>query len=152
MQTTKQIAENYRQVYFGGNWTSVNIKDTLNNITWQQATTQIKNCNTIATLVYHINYYVMPIYNVLKGHRLDASDSLSFAVPAITNQLEWQQLIVKSLNEAEQLATQIELFEDSILYVDFADAKFGNYFRNLVGNLEHTHYHLGQIAILKKLL
>jgi hypothetical protein len=34
----------------------------------------------------------------------------------------------------------------------FALEKYGTYQRNFHGLIEHTHYHLGQIAILKKLV
>jgi hypothetical protein len=37
MNLPAQIAKHFRDVHFGGNWTSVNLRDTLNGITWQQA-------------------------------------------------------------------------------------------------------------------
>jgi hypothetical protein len=36
--------------------------------------------------------------------------------------------------------------------VSIWNAKYGNYYRNLHGIIEHTHYHLGQIVLIKKLL
>jgi hypothetical protein len=33
---------------------------------------------------------------------------------------------------------------------DFDDGKYGTVLRNILGLIEHTHYHLGQIVILKK--
>jgi hypothetical protein len=52
MNLTAQIAKHFRDVHFGGNWTSVNLKETLTDVTWQQATTKIYSLNTIATLVF----------------------------------------------------------------------------------------------------
>ncbi len=52
---TSQLAKHLREVHFGGNWTWVNMKDTLSDITWQEATAKVFNFNTIASLVYHIN-------------------------------------------------------------------------------------------------
>jgi hypothetical protein len=49
MNLTEQMAKNLREVYFGGNRTSSNIKDNLADVTWQQATTQVYSFNTIAT-------------------------------------------------------------------------------------------------------
>ncbi|MEJ7829346.1 MAG: hypothetical protein WKF91_14145 [Segetibacter sp.] len=40
MNLTGQIAKQFRDVYFGGNWTSVNLKENLADVTWQQAITQ----------------------------------------------------------------------------------------------------------------
>ena len=58
MNTPKQIAKCLRDVYGGQNWTAVNLKDTLKDVSWQQAIGKVDNLNTIAMLVFHINYYV----------------------------------------------------------------------------------------------
>lgn len=52
MNLTTQIAKHFREVHFGGNWTTSNLKDHLADITWQQATTKIYSLNTIAALAY----------------------------------------------------------------------------------------------------
>ena len=72
MSLTAQIAKQFREVCFGGNWTSVNLKDNLAGVTWQQATTQVYTFNTIATLVHHMNYYVSAVLKVLQGQPLSA--------------------------------------------------------------------------------
>lgn len=152
MNTTKQLAKHFRDVHFGGNWTSVNLKDTLADLHWEKATTQVQQLNTIAALVFHINYYVSAVLKVLQGEVLQASDRFSFDVPVIASQHDWQQLVDKSLTEAELMAVEIEKLPDEQLSKDFADPKYGNYYRNLHGIVEHTHYHLGQIVLIKKLL
>jgi hypothetical protein len=152
MKTTKQISKHFRDVHFGGNWTSVNLKDTLADITWEQATTRVYGLNTIAVLVFHINYYVSVIIKVLEGGPLNASDKFSFDLPPITSEAAWQELVTKALTEAEQLAVLIEQLEEDKLAEDFADPKYGSYARNLLGVTEHTHYHLGQISLLKKII
>jgi hypothetical protein len=152
MNTIKQLAKHYREVNFGGNWTSVNLKDTLADVTWEQATTKLNDLNTIAVLVFHINYYVRPIINGIDGKPLDARDKYSFDLPSITTETEWQELIEKALNDAENLAAKIEMIEEAKLFEDFSDPKYGSFYRNLLGVIEHTHYHLGQISLIKKLL
>jgi uncharacterized damage-inducible protein DinB len=152
MNTTQQLAKHCRDVHFGGNWTFVNLKDTLADITWQEATTQYQDSNTIATLLFHINYYINPVARVLQGEPLNASDKFSFDCPSITSQEEWEHLVQKALDEAEQFANEIEKLEESKLFEVFSEEKYGNYFRNLLGIIEHTHYHLGQIALIKKMI
>jgi uncharacterized damage-inducible protein DinB len=152
MNTTQQLAKHCRDVHFGGNWTFVNLKDTLADITWQEATTQYQDSNTIATLLFHINYYINPVARVLQGEPLNASDKFSFDCPTITSQEEWEHLIQKAFDEAEQFAKEIEKLEESKLFEVFSEEKYGNYFRNLLGIIEHTHYHLGQIALIKKMI
>ncbi|MFA6060261.1 MAG: DinB family protein [Taibaiella sp.] len=152
MNTTTQIAKHFREVHFGGNWTSVNLKESLAGVTWQQATTKVYSFNTIATLVYHINYYVSAVLKVLQGEQLNAKDEYSFNHPPILSTKDWEQLLDKTWADAEQFATLIEQLPDSKLEEDFTDKKYGNYYRNIHGIIEHTHYHLGQIVLIKKIL
>ncbi|SHL41589.1 hypothetical protein SAMN05444266_103263 [Chitinophaga jiangningensis] len=152
MSITHQLAKHNREVYFGGNWTTVNFRDTLADVTWEQATTKIYDLNTIAALVYHMTYYMEPIRKVLQGGALVASDKQSWETPVIASEAEWKALLEKVLQEAEQLHAAITQLEDGVLESHFTDEKYGNYFRNLVGLSEHTHYHLGQIVIIKKVI
>ncbi|HEY8959707.1 DinB family protein [Chitinophaga sp.] len=151
MSSVKQISKHFRDVHFGGNWTSVNLKDTLADVDWKQATTKVQDLNTIAVLVFHINYYVGAILNVLRGNPLDAHDKYSFDLAPISSEEEWRQLVAKSFAEVEQLAAAIDELDDAILHQDFADPRYGSYYRNLLGVIEHTHYHLGQISLIKKM-
>jgi DinB superfamily len=152
MNLTAQIAKHFREVYFGGNWTSVNLKETLKDVTWQQATTKVYSFNTIAVLVYHINYYVSAVLPVLQGGALNASDKYSFDCPPILSQQDWEKLLDKTQAEAETFVGIIENLPESKLEETFSEEKYGNYYRNLHGIIEHTHYHLGQIVLIKKIL
>jgi uncharacterized damage-inducible protein DinB len=152
MQVTAQIAKHLREIYFGGNWTSVNLKDTLAGVSWQQATTKVYSFNTIAILVYHINYYISAVLKVLEGGSLNASDKYSFNHPPIQSQQDWEKLLEKSWTEAEKFASLIEQLPESRLGENLADEKYGSYYRNLHGIIEHSHYHLGQIVLIKKIL
>lgn len=152
MSITKQIAKHFREAYFGVNWTWVNLKETLAGVTWQQATTQVYDCNTILALVYHIHFYPRAVMNVLQGGTLDAHDKYAFSHPPIQSQEEWEQFLDNVWKEGEQFAGLVEQLPDSILEEIFTAEKYGNYYRNLDGIIEHTHYHLGQIVIIKKVL
>jgi len=152
MKLTEQIAKHFREVYFGGNWTSVNLKETLANVTWQQATQKVYSFNTIAALVYHINYYVGAIAGVLQGEPLSAKDTYSFDHPAIQTHEDWEKLLNKTWDDAQELAIIVEQLPEGKLDEIFVDEKYGNYYRNFHGAIEHTHYHLGQIVLIKKLL
>ncbi len=152
MNLSAQIAKHFRAVYFGGNWTSVNLKDSLADVDWRQATIKVSTLNTIAILVYHTTYYIQAVAKVLQGGPLDARDKYSFDLPPIRSQEDWQQLLDTTWREAEHFATLIEQLPAPKLGETFVDDKYGNYYRNLHGIIEHTHYHLGQIVLIKKLL
>lgn len=147
-----QIAGQLREVYFGGNWTSVNYQEQLKDVTWHQAIQKVHSFNTIATLVYHTGYYILAVEKVLMGGLLDAKDQYSFDHPSITSEADWQGMLQQTYDAAKRLAALIEQLPESKLYDTFVEEKYGNYYRNLTGIIEHLHYHLGQIVLIKKLI
>ena len=152
MNLTGQIAKHFREIHFGENWTESNLKDNLADVTWQQATKQVYSFNTIAALVYHMNYFISAVLKVLQGEPLDAKDKYSFDHPPILSQEDWEKLLDKTWIDAENFASLIEQLPESKLWENFSDEKYGNYYRNIHGIIEHTHYHLGQIVLIKKIL
>ena len=152
MNPSAQIAKHIREVYFGGNWTSVNYRDTLKDVTWQQATKKVGDFNTIATLLFHTWYYIPVITRVLQGGPLEGKDSLSFDHPPIEAEETWQEILGQTWRDAEAFAEAVEAVPAEKLGEAFVDEKYGIYHRHLFGFVEHLHYHLGQIVFLKKLI
>lgn len=152
MNTSAQIAKHFTEVIFGGNWCTVSLKDTLKDVPWEQANTQVYSFNTITALTYHIGYYVTAVLKVFEGESLEAHDKYSFDHPVVASEQDWLQLQEKIWHEAETFTSLIAELPEEQLFQDFIDGKYGIYFRNLVGIIEHTHYHLGQIVLIKKIL
>src|ERR1051326_908672 len=105
---TTELAKQIRAVHFGGNWTDSNMRDNLASVSWQQASTKVYNLNSIAALVYHVNYFVRAILQVLDGGPLDAHDKYSFDHPAISSEEDWQKLLDQTWTDAEKAADLIE--------------------------------------------
>jgi uncharacterized damage-inducible protein DinB len=152
MNVSSQIAKHFREVHFGGNWTTTNIKDTLESISWEQANEKVDSLNSIVTLTYHMSYYVSAVLKVLQGGPLVAKDEFSFDHSSIQSESDWEQLTARYLSEAAALSDMIEQLPEETIWSDFTDEKYGSYYRNLHGIVEHTHYHLGQISLVKKML
>jgi len=152
MLNSKQFAKHVHQVYFGGNWTEVNVKETVSNITWKTASKKIEGFNTILALTYHIHYFTKVQLKVLEDGILEGKDSESYDHPEITSKEEWESLHKTMWKEAERFTKLLSELPDSTLRQPFTNEKYGSYEQNILGLLEHTHYHLGQIIILKKCL
>lgn len=152
MTVTQLTAKNLRDVHFGKNWTTTNLKDVLADVTWKEAITKVQDFNTIAVLTYHVCYYVPALIDVLEGRPLTAKDELSFLCPEITCEADWQKIQTDAWENAEKAASMIENLPTERLAEDFTDQKYGSYHRNLYGTIEHMYYHLGQIVILKRLI
>ena len=145
-------AKHLYNVYFGGNWTSVNYENILAEIDWKQALKKLDGCNSIAELVFHTNYFIAGVSEVLRGKPLKIRDKFSFRCPNITCKKDWETMVAKTLENARIFSKLIEDLPEEQLKVSFVDEKYGNYFDNIHGIIEHCHYHLGQIVILKKII
>lgn len=147
---SKEIARHIREIHFGGNWTWSTMQEALKDVTWQQAVAPPANgANSIATLVFHMNFYLNVVRHRLAGTSEKFRHEDSFAMPEIQSEADWQALLTKTWTDAEAFAQAIEQFPDERLLEDVSP-KHGSFYKNLHGVVEHNHYHLGQIVLLKK--
>jgi len=152
MSLAKQLAKHLRDVHFGGNWTTTDLKTTLSDVSWKEATTQVYSLNSIAALTFHMTYYVDVLITVLEENQLTGNDEVSWNSPIIESQEAWENLQKNAWLKAEKAALLIAEIPDEKLTEDFVDPKYGTNYRNISGIVEHMHYHLGQLVIIKKLL
>ncbi|MEL7496518.1 MAG: DUF1572 domain-containing protein [Planctomycetota bacterium] len=152
MRSTKEIARQLRECHIGKSWTGVCFKELLDDVDWKQATTRIHGFHSIATLVFHINYYIDATIKFLESGELNAEDRFSFDAPEIDGATSWEQRVAKMFSDAESLASIIEELPNSKLWETFAEAHYGNHYRCFQGPIEHCYYHMGQIAILKSMI
>jgi uncharacterized damage-inducible protein DinB len=153
MQHSQHLANRLREVFLSGVWiANTNYKAQITGLTIEEATRKIGSFNSIASLVYHINYYLEGLIKVLDGGPLTISDQYSFDLPHMQSENEWQALIQQFLQNAETFAGQVECLSNSQLEQHFVEEKYGSYLRNIEGVLEHSYYHLGQITLLKKMI
>ena len=152
LNISERLSTHFKSLFFGGNWSEVSLKELLSDVSWREAITQVDKFNSIAALVYHIDYFVAVTLKVLEGGLLDGHDKYSFDCPPIHTQADWDDLVNKVLEDARRFTdVTAELPEDRI-WSDLADPKYGSVYSNIQGIIEHTYYHLGQISILKRII
>ncbi|MBL7810945.1 MAG: DinB family protein [Bacteroidetes bacterium] len=150
MSYTSQLAQHLRQVYFGGNWTCSNLKQQLDGISFQEAMSLTPfSANSIAALTCHIHYYIKVQLDVMNNKELHASDIDSWKIDNLGTPADWETLLGQMWIEAKQWADLVEKMNDARLETVFTDTEYGTWQRNLLGLIEHTHYHLGQIALIR---
>lgn len=152
MEISARLARHIREFNTGGNMTWSNVSDVLADVTWQEATYELEGFNTIAKLVYHIQYYMEGVSEVFAGGELSIRDKYSFDCPAFDDAASWENFKQRVLKIGELFADRVTAYPDTSWEEDFTDEKYGIYFRNIIGLLEHSYYHLGQIVIIKKVL
>ena len=151
MNTSKQLANRFREVLLDGKWiANTNYKELLSDLTWEQATTKVGSLNTIAALTFHIDYYIAGLNNLFVNGSLTIQDKFSFDLPPITSEEDWDKLRTTLLRNAEQFGSHVEAMSDEQLASVFVDEKYGTYQRNIEGIIEHSYYHMGQVSLIKK--
>ena len=153
MERNKELANRLDEVLLNGRWiANTNYKLQIESVSWQQATQKIGTLNTIATLTFHVNYYLAGILNVFKGGELEIRDKYSYDIPPIQSESDWKTLMNEFLLNSEEFVNEVANIPDSKLDEPFVDEKYGTYLRNIEGVIEHSYYHLGQISLIKKMI
>ncbi|SFD88216.1 DinB superfamily protein [Chitinophaga sp. CF118] len=152
MEITALIAQHLIDVHMGNNWTEVDLSGALSDVTVEEATT-ITNAspNTIAAILHHITYWNRRMVGRINGEDFPESTVNGFDVPQLHSLEDWQQLKDDNLASAQGLATAIRGFDKDKLEVPILPG-YSTAYKNLQGSVEHVHYHLGQIVIIKQLL
>lgn len=152
MKLTSLIAQHLIEVHEGNNWTDVNLADTLKDVSAEEATTLTQaSPNTIASLLHHITFWNRLMIKRMQGIDVFVDEKNGYNVPPVQTEEDWQQLQIDNNLSAHELAAAIAAFDESLLPESLIFGKSSAY-KNLQGTVEHVHYHLGQMVILKKLI
>ena len=150
MAITQQIAQKYQETLLGDSQLGASLKKQLDDVDWETATRRWEDYHTIATLTFHIGYYLQAVISVLLDKPLTLHDKLSFDHPPVQSETDWSALQETVWEHAEHCVQLISAMPAERLDAPFSDPKYGSHFRNLTGILEHATYHMGQLAWLKK--
>lgn len=151
-QFKTNLAKHYHEVYFGGNWTASSFLTAIEDVSFEEATKVVHNLNSILTLTYHIHYYTHTVLQYLNGKEFKSSDKDSFIVKNISNEHEWNDFKSIMAVEATAFVQKMDNITIEELDQDFIKEAYGSKFRNYHGIIEHTHYHLGQIQLIKNII
>ena len=149
MEVTALIALHLLEVHIGNNWTDVDLSGTLEDVTADEAfTVTAASPNTIASLLHHISWWNYHMIGRINGVEGNIPASNGFDIP---ENMDWQQIKDENIISAHELATAIREFDVTRLEQPILPG-YSSAYKNLQGSVEHVHYHLGQIVIIKKLL
>ena len=153
MNKSQSLESRLKEVLTEGTWvTGTNFLKQITETNFKTATTEIYGLNSIAKLTFHIHYYIAGVLQVLEGGPLTIKDQLSFDMPPITSDEDWQNLINQYTTDAEKFIDLVANLSDDQLKENFVKKEYGDYERNINVLIEHTYYHLGQMTLIKKLI
>ncbi|MDQ2752730.1 MAG: DinB family protein [Bacteroidota bacterium] len=152
MKITSLIAQHLLDVHEGNNWTEVSLADVLKDTTLEEATTLTSaSPNTIASLLHHITYWNRAMVQRIAGNNVMIDEYNGFDLPELITEDDWLQLQVDNNLSSHELAVAILNFDNAKLEEPLVNGGSSAY-KNMQGAVEHVHYHLGQMMILKKLV
>jgi len=152
MNITTLIAQHLIEVHEGGNWTEIDIASTLKDVLLQEAIMRTAATpNTIAALLHHITFWNREVMQRAKGITVEIDEANGFNHPTLNTEMDWQHLKEDNMLSAHELADAIKQFGEDKLFEPM-QVHSSSAYKNFQGAVEHAHYHLGQIVILKKLL
>ncbi|MDO1499831.1 DUF1572 domain-containing protein [Winogradskyella maritima] len=151
--TVKALASRLEELFINGTWiANTNYNEILEDVTWQESERKIGNHNSIASVTFHINYYLEGVSEVFLNRPLTIRDKFSFDCQKITSEDEWKTRKTALVSNAKTLIGLVKQLPEDKLQHGFVKPEYGTYLRNINGLMEHSYYHLGQISLIKKLI
>ena len=146
-------AERLEEVLTRGQWvTGSNIQSEIETLSLDMATQKVASLNTIADLVFHLDYYLYGVLTFFQGAELTIRDKYSFDAPVLTSEKDWKERIAQFATHAGEFIKLVEKMDRETLQKSFVKAEYGSYGRNIDVLIEHSYYHFGQIVLIKKML
>ena len=150
MTEIERIIDQLDRAFVGEAWHGPAVIEILEGVTAQQAAAYpLAGGHSIWELALHITAWTRAGSRRLHGERAQLTDAENF--PAVTDSSEraWE-VVRESIKRAhEELRSAILLLDDSRLNQPIIEGMSSVYV-TLHGVIQHSLYHAGQIAILKK--
>lgn len=147
-----RIADQLRRAFRGDAWHGPSLLDLLAEITPEQARARpMRSVHSIWELVLHIDIYLQVGFEATKGTPMPKLYGTERDWPALTDDSAegWFDAQDSLFQNAEKLANAIEKFDDTKLQ-DTVPGRSYDFYYLFHGIVQHSLYHAGQIAILKK--
>jgi uncharacterized damage-inducible protein DinB len=154
MSEVERIRNQFERAFDGEAWHGPSVVSLLDGVSAQQAAAHpIPGAHSIWELTLHIAAWEEACRRRLEGDPAQLSDDENFPPITDTSEAAWENAKRKLISVHKQLLVAITATDDSRLdqpIIDSAETTFNTAYVTLHGGVQHTLYHAGQIAILKK--
>jgi uncharacterized damage-inducible protein DinB len=149
-----RIADQLRRAFSGDPWHGSPLLDLLAGITAEKARARpLPSVHSIGELVVHIDVYLQVAFEATRGvpaPKLYGTEK-DWPAPHEDSEAAWIAAQDRLFRNAEKLAETIEKFDDARLQAIVPGRSYDFYYL-FHGIVQHSLYHAGQIAMLKKAL
>lgn len=154
MTETERIRDQFQRAFDGQAWHGPSVLSLLEGVTAEQAAAHaIPGAHSIWELTLHIAAWEDACRRRLEGDPAQLTDDENFPPIVDTSEGAWESAKAKLIDVHRRLLDVIATTDDSRLdqpIMDSAEIPFSSAYVTLHGGVQHSLYHAGQIAILKK--
>ena len=150
MTEVNRILDQLSRAFEGEAWHGPAVLEILKGTTPQQASARpLNGAHTIWETALHIAAWLQAGRRRLEGDRAQLTEAEDWPVVTNSDDEGWQEVIVGMKQALDELRSAIALLDDSRLDQSIIDGMSSVYV-TLHGVIQHSLYHAGQMAILKK--
>lgn len=150
MTEIQRIVDQLNRAFAGEAWHGPAVREILDGITAPQAAARPFNgTHSIWELVLHIAAWEGACRSRLAGERAQLSDAEDWPEVTSTNEEAWEQAKEALKQTHEELGQAVSGLDETRLDQPIIEG-MGSVYVTLHGVIQHTLYHAGQIAILKR--
>ena len=154
MTEVERIRNQFQRAFDGEAWHGPSVLSLLDGVTAEQAAAHpVPGAHSIWELTLHIAAWEDACRRRLEGDPAQLADEENFPPVTDTSQGAWDNAKTKLIDVHRRLLDAIAATDDSRLdepIIDSAETTFSTAYVTLHGGVQHSLYHAGQIAILKK--
>lgn len=153
MKEAERIADQMRRAFEGEAWHGPSLGEVLEGVSANQAAAKpIAAAHSIWELTLHVAVWAKAARRRMSGERVKVTPAEDWAAIADTSEAAWQRDRDRVMADLRALADAIAKFDDARLFDKALNQEGKPYsiWFMLHGVVQHTLYHTGQIALLKK--
>ena len=154
MTETESIRDQFQRAFDGQAWHGPSVLSLLEGVTAEQAAAHVSpGAHSMWELTLHIAAWEDACRRRLEGDPAQLTDDENFPPVSDTSESAWESAKAKLIDVHRRLLDVIATTDDSRLdqpIMDSAEIPFSSAYVTLHGGVQHSLYHAGQIAILKK--
>jgi len=151
MTESQRIADQLERAFQGDSWHGPSLMELLKDVTAAQAASHpVPGAHSIWELVLHLTGWQDKVCKRMNGEVVTVTPGSQddWPVPG-TEESEWQQTLQKLKSSHQRIHDEIARLADSRLSETVAGKDYSLYVM-LHGLAQHTVYHSGQVALLKR--
>ncbi|HEX8136836.1 MAG TPA: DinB family protein [Pyrinomonadaceae bacterium] len=150
MSETKRILDQLRRAYEGGAWHGPSVKELLSDVTAEQAAARpFAGAHSIWEIVLHISAWEEGVRRRLEGVRAELSTEEDWPPVSDTSEAAWRKTLETLEANHLRLREALKGLDDARLNEPIVEG-MSSVYGTLHGVIQHSLYHAGQIALLKR--